>query len=640
MVAPSLKPFRRTFGHLAEHRAGLFFGFICSSAWAVLALVFTDLAGNVVDLVEGLARNPGDEARAALLRACLLLFSVRCAEIVCRFFGGRTVQTISRRVEASMKNELVSHVSSLPASWFDRARTGDLISRLTQDVGMLRRLAGPTVLQFSTTLIIVPGGMYMVLRMSPNLFLAMIAAFVVVMLGVSRLIPRLKRSTRRVQESIARLSQRSSEDFTGIRVLSTFGRSRHQSELMGGLCDEYLERSIALTRIQARLNVIVQSCRHLSVLGVLVVGAFEAMAGRVSLGDMFQLLLLSSVIVRPLLGVSTGLASLHGAAAAAERVEELFAAQPESRAGLAPNLRGKIDVRNLTFRYAPQARPVLSDVSFSLEAGGKLGLVGPAGSGKSTLLALLTRSTDRPSASFSSPEARASVSPPWRPPPAARPSSPAPSPRSTRSSATPRSPSRSAATSSSAPCDGSPAIRPSVASSASAASSAPGATRGRPAPKPISSSTAKPQANTARLEGRLVAFELRKLPAMDLTERIALFVVLATAIVGATSLFIRRGNRKAKRRKRIWTEGVAVTATVVSVEETGAAINDRPKVRMVLDVAVPDREVQRVTHEDYIFLIAIPRVQPGCEIAARAAAADRLDGDDLVLDPALVYDPW
>jgi ATP-binding cassette subfamily B protein len=396
MVAPSLKPFRRTFGHLAEHRVGLLFGLICSAAWAILALVFTDLAGDVLDLVNSLAERPREDARGLLLRAALLLLSVRCAEIGCRFLGGLIVQTISRRVEASMKDELISHVGSLPASWFDRVRTGDLISRLTQDVGMLRRLAGPTMLQLMTTLIIVPGGMYMIIRMSPNLFLAMIAAFVVVMLGVSRLMPRLRRQTRLVQEATAKLSQRSSEDFSGIRVLSTFGRSGHQSELMGDLCDEYLERSIALTRMQAQLMVIVQSCRYLSVFGVLVVGVLDGMAGRVSMGELFKLVLLASVIVRPLLGVSTGLATLHSAAAAAERVEELFAAQPESRQGLVPKLRGKIEVRNLTFRYQGETRPVLSDVSFSLEAGGKLGLVGPAGSGKSTVLALLTRLYDPP----------------------------------------------------------------------------------------------------------------------------------------------------------------------------------------------------------------------------------------------------
>ena len=396
MVAPSLKLFRRTFGHLAEHRAGLVFGLICSAAWAVLALVFTDLAGDVLDLVKGLAENRSGDARGQLVDACLLLLCVRCGEIGFRFFGGRTVQTISRRVEASMKDELVSHVNSLPASWFDRARTGDLISRLTQDVGMLRRLAGPTMIQLTTTLIIVPGGMFMVIGMSPNLFIAMIVAFAVVTLGVSRLMPRLKQRTRLVQEGIAMLSQRSSEDFSGIRVLSTFGRSRRQSELMGELCDENLKRSIALARVQARLMLIVQSSRHLSVLGVLVVGALEAMSGRVSLGDMFKLLLLAAVIVRPLLAVSSGLATLHSAAAAAERIEELFASEPESKQGLAPKLRGKIEVRRLNFSYAQQARPVLQDVSFSLEPGGKLGLVGPAGSGKSTLLALLTRMYDPP----------------------------------------------------------------------------------------------------------------------------------------------------------------------------------------------------------------------------------------------------
>ena len=134
----------------------------------------------------------------------------------------------------------------------------------------------------------------------------------------------------------------------------------------------------------------------LTVLGVIVIGGLEVASGRVALGDIFQFLLLASVMVQPLMSISSSLATLHSAAAAAERIEELFAADPEPAGGRAPELRGGIRVEGLTFRFPGQAQPTLEDVSLTLEPGQKLGLVGPAGSGKSTLLALLTRFYDPP----------------------------------------------------------------------------------------------------------------------------------------------------------------------------------------------------------------------------------------------------
>jgi ATP-binding cassette subfamily B protein len=131
-------------------------------------------------------------------------------------------------------------------------------------------------------------------------------------------------------------------------------------------------------------------------LAVLVMGALEVIAGRLTTGDLFQFLIVMGLLVWPLLATGMILGMIHRAKAAAERIEKLFAAATEPLGGSTPDLRGELSVRELTFTYPGANRPALEAVGFDLPAGHKLGLVGPVGAGKSTLMHLLLRLYDPP----------------------------------------------------------------------------------------------------------------------------------------------------------------------------------------------------------------------------------------------------
>ena len=299
-------------------------------------------------------------------------------------------------MEEDLKTQLMRHISRLPIAWFDRVRTGDLLSRLTQDVELLRFLTGPSLLYGGQSVVVVPGGLYLMVSLSPAVAGIAGIAFGALIAGVLLLLPRLQKSGRAAQEAIGAISQRAQEDFSGVRVLLAFARAREEVAEMRRLSQDYLGHNVVLARYRAQLHGLIHACLDVVVLGILVAGALEVAAGNMTRGELLEYLALLGVMVWPLLATGWILASFHRAVAAAERIEEIFALQPEPSGGESPELSGHLLVRGLTFRYEGQERPALVDLSFELRPDQKLGIVGPVGSGKSTLLALLLRLYDPP----------------------------------------------------------------------------------------------------------------------------------------------------------------------------------------------------------------------------------------------------
>lgn len=365
---------------------------------ALLILYLPGLFGQALD--ELLESDTRALAWTNLLSRCGLIAAVATGIGIFGFPARQQLICASRRVEERLKAQLLAHVNGLPISWFDSARTGDLISRLTQDVELLRFLVGPCVMYGTSSLVIIPGGVYLMFSLSPLVALAALAAFLCLLGSMAMLMPRLQRCSQQVQEAIGDISQRGQEAFAGIRVLLAFGRAEEEAEGMRGLSERYLKHNLHMAKLRALINLFIHSSGDVALMLIAVFGAFEMAAGRMTTGELFQYFMLLSVMLWPLIASGWILASIHRAVAAADRIEAVFAIEPESKTGSEPELEGELEVRDLSFTYAGQSRPALSNVSFKLPKGNRLGLVGPVGSGKSTLLALILRLYDPPTGSI------------------------------------------------------------------------------------------------------------------------------------------------------------------------------------------------------------------------------------------------
>ena len=383
--------FRRPSRLLWRHRLPVVLGILCIPLHAAAILAMPRLVGNQLDALD--QPVPG---ALTLAQACLALAGLAIAEAVTRYISRRTLIDASRFVEEDLKNELVEHMGRLPASWFDRARTGDLVSRLTQDVELVRFVMGPLILHGGSALCLLPVGIVLMAQMDGWVTAACATSFGVLVAALRLVVPRMHAWSKASQEAIGSLSQRVQEDFSGIRILWLFAATDRERAELASRNRRIVLSGMKLVRLRALVNAVTHSTAGFVTLGVLVVGGLAVIDGRLSKGEMFQFLAYLGLMMFPLEILGWTLATLPRSLAAARRIEEVFAVAPEPQGGSRPPIVPEIEFRDLTFSHPGASAPALAGVSFRLHAGQKLGIVGSVGSRKSTLLHLLLRLQDPP----------------------------------------------------------------------------------------------------------------------------------------------------------------------------------------------------------------------------------------------------
>lgn len=377
---------------LAQHRFAICGGILMVAGFSLVKIWMAQVIGDTID---GLRSADPDASRLLAINVGLLCGLV-AVEATCRYFGRRWIIDASRHVEARLKSDLMQHMSRLPVTWYDKAQTGDLLSRLTQDIELLRFLIGPTILYGTQIVVTIPVGIYVMANISSTVTLAIMGAFGALLIAMIALMPRVQKYSKLVQEDIADISQHAQESFAGIRVLLNFAKSPIFCRRLDAINARYVNDNMAMTRFRAIVHLIIHFCTDLVMLCVLAFGLVEVIEGRMTEGGMVEFITIMGYLVWPLIAAGWILSVVHRARAAADRIDELFDAQPEPTGGKQVKLVGAIEVRGLSFTYPDQTNPALSDISFRLAPGQKLGLVGEVGSGKSTLLHLLLRLYDPP----------------------------------------------------------------------------------------------------------------------------------------------------------------------------------------------------------------------------------------------------
>lgn len=385
-----LRRLHRLLPLVRAHRRTLLFGLCLLPIHGAAVLAFPWALGQLVRSLGG-----GSDAGLDLDTACLALLALAVLESVLRYGSRRAIIGASRRIERDLKRAMAGHMLALPIPWFDRARTGDLISRYTQDVELLRFLVGPVLLHGGSALLIVPGGLALMLASSVPVTLACGVGFLAMGLSLRWLLPRIHRAASRVQEELGELSQRAQEDFSGIRTVQAFAMEPGERAALAARQRRYLVAQQRLARTRAGFNLVLHAAGQGVVLAVLGLGGIQVLEGAMEPAELIEFLAWLGLMIWPLQALGWSIGSLPRAWAAAERIEELLGAEPEPSGGDRPDGPGRLEVRGLSFAY-DGGPTVLEDLSFELEPGQTLGITGTVGSGKSTLLSVILRLYDPP----------------------------------------------------------------------------------------------------------------------------------------------------------------------------------------------------------------------------------------------------
>jgi ATP-binding cassette subfamily B multidrug efflux pump len=359
--------------------------------------------GVVLPLLVGLATDSVFASRPARETLVLIGWFVVCATAaaVCQYFMRLILVAESREYELSARATLFRKLLSLSGGFFDRSRTGDLLSRLTSDVEAVRMGVGPGVMYIvDTGLRSLCAVAFMFHASWPLAACAVlpIAGMVVAMKGVLRAVQDL---SLKVQEEQGLLSARAQESFSGARVVKAFGREEAECRRFAAMSEKYVDVNLQLARARALFTCLIESAGAAVMVLILVVGGREVLAGRLTVGGLMAFMAYLNMLVWPMIAFGWVLGLWQRAKASVQRLDDVRREVPEvaepPAAYVPPGpVRGAIEFRGLTFRRPGAAHDALSDVRLTVPAGGSLGVVGRTGSGKTTLVQFLARLVEPP----------------------------------------------------------------------------------------------------------------------------------------------------------------------------------------------------------------------------------------------------
>jgi ATP-binding cassette subfamily B protein len=316
------------------------------------------------------------------------------------------VSTLGERVIADLREEVFGHLISLSAAYFDLARSGELISRLTADTTQIKAAVSTSVFTALRNLVRVAGAAAMMILTSPRLSAFVLAAIPVIVLPLYAFGRVVRRRSRAAQDTLAAASAYASELIAATRVLQAFTNERLARGRFGSAVEQAFSAARMSIRARALLTAIVIFLVFGSVVIVLWVGAQDVLAARLTAGRLSQFLLYAVLAAAGLGQLSEAWGELFQAAGAAERLFEIVRVpvairSPAQPVPLPATRRGEVSFTDVCFSYpARPTMPVLDAVSFDVCPGERLAIVGPSGAGKSTLFHLIMRFYDPSSGSI------------------------------------------------------------------------------------------------------------------------------------------------------------------------------------------------------------------------------------------------
>jgi len=318
---------------------------------------------------------------------------------VVRLISRQLVFGVGRQVEVELRQRLFDHMLLQEPGWVQETGSGEVISRATSDVENVRRLLGFAVLSLTNTALAYAFTLPAMLAIDPGLTVAAIALYPV-MLGTVRLFGgRMMRQQRRQQEQLAGLSDLIQEDLSGIAAIKIYGQEAQEQEAFEQRNLNYRDAAIRLARTRSTLFPLLEGISSISLLLLLALGSGQLEAETLSIGGLVALILYVERLVFPTALLGFTLNTFQTGQVSLERVEELLRRQPviadpSTPESLPERIQGKIEARDLSVRYEGSDKDTLSRLSFTIEPGELVAVVGPVGCGKTTLARALGRMVD------------------------------------------------------------------------------------------------------------------------------------------------------------------------------------------------------------------------------------------------------
>jgi len=312
------------------------------------------------------------------------------------FLIRQTLIVMSRHIEYEMKNEIYAHYQTLPLSFYRKQNTGDLMARISEDVSKVRMYVGPSMMYGFNLITVFALVIYYMAQVNVTLMWYVLLPLPILSLSIYYVNSIVMKKSEEIQAGLSSISTLAQEAFSGIRVLKSFVRENHSGQQFAEASANYRKKSLDLVKLDSLFTPLISLLVGFSTLLVVYIGSKEVMAGEITVGNITEFIMYVFMLTWPVTALGWTSSQIQRAAASQKRINEFLQAKSELEIGqqISKPISGNWVFKNVSFTYPGTEREILNQLSFEIESGESVALLGTTGSGKSSLAQLLARFYD------------------------------------------------------------------------------------------------------------------------------------------------------------------------------------------------------------------------------------------------------
>ena len=388
--------------YFVKYKYRFLFGILITIIAQIIKLFVPEFIGDSIALVQKFLENSQTNSNTLFSEILKKFIWIIVVTIVAGFFTFLMRQTLivmSRYVEFDLKNEVYKHYQILSQSFYKRNRTGDLMNRISEDVGKVRMYVGPAVMYSINTIITFITVIIYMYNISPKLTFYSLLPLPLLSYGIFKISSEIHKRSGEFQKNLSTLSSFAQEMFSGIRVIKAYAIEPQKLDEFSELTVDSKEKALNLAKVNSLFGPLMILLIGLSNLVVIYFGGLMYMEGSTEINDLgkiAQFMLYINMLTWPVASLGWVSSLIQEAEASQARINEFLKVQPEIK-NENPNqseINGKIEFKNVSFTYEDTNIEALKNISFSINKGETLGILGKTGSGKSSILALISRLYD------------------------------------------------------------------------------------------------------------------------------------------------------------------------------------------------------------------------------------------------------
>ena len=382
-----------------KYRYRLIIGVIITIVAKIFALFTPRLVGASINVVSDRLNGKITEEvfRNELMVNILYLIGAAIVAGIFTFLMRQTIINVSRYIEFDLKNEIYKHYQVLSLNFYKSNRTGDLMNRISEDVGKVRMYVGPALMYTMNTLTLFTVAIIYMVNTAPKLTLYTLLPLPILSIAIYKLSRLINKRSTIVQQSLSTLSTYAQETFSGVSVIKSYGIEPRTNTEFENLSAENRQKQINLTKVQALFFPLMILLIGVSNLLVIYIGGMQYMNGEIeNIGTIAEFIIYVNMLTWPVATIGWVTSLVQQAEASQKRNNEFLETEPDIKntVNKHTSIKGNIEFKDVSFVYPDTNIEALKNVSFKLKSGETLAILGKTGSGKSTILDLIGRLYD------------------------------------------------------------------------------------------------------------------------------------------------------------------------------------------------------------------------------------------------------